>query len=305
MARPMLFATANRLFPGRPTRPAVCGQGLCPVASAVPSGRGVSHLTRRQKGRKALQRRPARFRNAARKLPRGLRPAADRPVRHQGAGIDARNPCKGPLPWQLLGCCGPGPGHGHLCVLLGRHAGHADGTDNLAIDNDCTPPSSANMLRTESRRRPAPPSATTSCIALPGRRKSSAVRALPIAISTEPVCVLSSFCSMMSDPVVSRIRAGRSAACVLFAAKIPPPPAPVTLVRHDFSATRSASNRGNLRSCRPRSPLCRKDRANHQSNSQSTRRYPSRSPDIPRANVGTPLGVCHRRIRPSGANDPA
>ena len=77
---------------------------------------------------------------------------------------------------------------------------------------------------------------------------------------------------------------------------------PVPLVRHDVSATRSASNRGSLRSCRPRSPLCRMDRANHQSNSQSTRRYPSRSPDIPTANVGTPLRGCRGRIRP-WAND--
>jgi hypothetical protein len=218
MARPMLFATANRLFPGRPTRPAVRGQGLCPVAAAVPSGSGVSHLTRRQKGRKALQRRPARFRNAARKLPRGLRltrlwtrglvgnRAADGPVRH----------CKGPLPWQLLGCCGPG--HGHLCVLLGRHAGHADGTDNLAIDNDWHP-TIANMLRTDADRRHHRRQRLASpCSAA----ESLAVRALPIAISIEPVCVLSSFCSMMSDPVVSRTRGGRSAACVLFAAKIPP-----------------------------------------------------------------------------------
>ena len=81
----------------------------------------------------------------------------------------------------------------------------------------------------------------------------------------------------------------------------PPHRASVTLVRHDVNATRSASNRGSLRSCRPRSPLCRKDRANHQSNSQSTRRYPSRSSP---PNVGTPLRVCHGRVRPSWANGP-
>ena len=38
-----------------------------------------------------------------------------------------------------------------------------------------TPPSSRNAPRTESSRRPAPPPATTSCSALVGRRKSSAV----------------------------------------------------------------------------------------------------------------------------------
>jgi hypothetical protein len=55
-----------------------------------------------------------------------------------------------------------------------------------------TPPSSANIVR----RKQTQTGATTRdnvMNALLGRRKSSAMRALPIAISTDPVCVLSGY----------------------------------------------------------------------------------------------------------------
>src|SRR5262245_35769690 len=53
------------------------------------------------------------------------------------------------------------------------------------------------------KRRPAPPAANISCRALVGRRNSSAVRALPMAMSTDAVCTLSSLTKFDSEPVVS------------------------------------------------------------------------------------------------------
>jgi hypothetical protein len=102
----------------------------------------------------------------------------------------------------LCRCC---PSHRNLRVLIGHHARHADSAHNLAVHNDWHATLKRQHVAHESSRKPAPPPATTSCRALLGRLKSSAVRALPIAISTDPVCVLSSFCSITSDPVVSRM----------------------------------------------------------------------------------------------------
>lgn len=182
------------------------------------------------------------------------------------------------------------PRHGHLCVLLGRHAGHADGTDNLAIDNDWHPTFQrqhvAHRKQNADRRHHRRQRLASPCSAA-----ESLARCVPCRLRSPPS--QSAYGELLQrDERPSRVQDQGRSKCGLcaFAAKIPPPPAPVTLVRHDFSATRSASNRGSLRSCRPRSTLCRKDRANHQSNSQSTRRYPSRSPDILPRTLAHPWG---------------
>ena len=87
----------------------------------------------------------------------------------------------------VLGLCRVGPGHCNLCILLRRNTGHPMAPTTLPSMTIGTPPSIRDAPRMESRRKPAPPAAIASWSALVGRRKSRAVRALPIAMSTEAV----------------------------------------------------------------------------------------------------------------------
>jgi hypothetical protein len=139
MARPVL-SSQPRIAPqgGRSTQR--FGAAALPgrLGRSVWEGRFSSHQAAKR-GCQALQR-------CALAMPRvscrTACPTADRSVRQRGGGTDAC-PCTGALPWRLLGCCGPG--HGHLCVLLGRHAGHAHGTTTLPSIMAGAPPASANV----------------------------------------------------------------------------------------------------------------------------------------------------------------